>query len=113
MDIRKLNDDIWSEILSYLDLKSIFILEQTDVIFEEILERTRYWERQIQKKFSHFQFDISERGAENYYYTIRNVYWNLYSLNHVCNNICKLCLIDDICMDIPNCKKCDWLNYLD
>ena len=37
MDYTKLNDDIWCEIISYLNLKDIYNLENSD----DLLERTR------------------------------------------------------------------------
>ena len=108
----KLNDDIWSEIFSYLDLKSIFTLERADILFQHILKSTRYWERMIEKEFSHCGSCISGIGEEDPYFISRRLYWTYYLLNHSCN-ICKLCFIDDICNNIPDCKLCDWLNYLD
>ena len=112
MLVSKLNDDIWSEIFSYLDLKCIFTLERADLIFEDILRRTRYWERKIEQKFPECGFDIPEDSTDDPYFIIRRLYWDLYCLSHTCN-ICKLCFVDNICNKIPDCKLCDWLNYFD
>ena len=108
----KLNNDIWSEIFSYLDLKSIFTLERADIMFQQVLRSTRYWERMMEKEFSSCGFDISGIGEEERYFTIRRLYWTSYLLGHSCN-FCKLCLIDDVCSNIPDCNLCDWINYLD
>ena len=81
----KLNDDIWSEIFSYLDLKSIFTLERADIMFQQVLRSTRYWERMIEKEFSSCGFDVSGIGEEERYFTIRRLYWTSYLLSHSCN----------------------------
>ena len=112
--MNKLNDDVWCEIFSYLDFKSIFTLEHADVNFQEILKRTRYWERKIQKDFPDFSLDMDLRqlDEEDHYTYARRMFWNLYYFRHDCN-ICKVCFIEEICKNIPDCKKCDWLSYLD
>ena len=107
MDYRKLNYDIWREIFSYLDLKSIFILERTDQFFQQALRSTRFWERKMEKEFPH-----CDKPKDKDYFFMRKLYWTLYCLNHDCN-VCKLCFIDNICDDIPDCGDCDWLDFLD
>ena len=67
----------------------------------------------MEKEFSSCGFDISGIGEEERYFTIRRLYyWTSYLLSHSCN-FCKLCLIDDVCSNIPDCNLCDWINYLD
>ena len=112
--MKKLNDDVWREIFSYLDLKSIFTLEHADMNFREILKRTRYWERKIEKEFPYFglDMDLRELDENDHYIYARRMYWNLHYLSHDCN-ICKLCVIEEICKNIPDCEKCDWLSFLD
>ena len=114
MEVNKLNDDVWSEIFMYLDLKSIFTLEHAAINFQDILKRTRHWERKIEKEFSYFRLDMDlrELDVDDHYLYARGMYWNLYYLSHDCN-ICKLCFIEEICKNIPDCKKCDWLSFLD
>ena len=112
MNYKNLIDDIWSEIFSYLDLKSIYILEVADKFFKNVLKRTNFWKIKARKEFPYSDYRIITMDEEKDYYKVRKLYWNLYWLNHKCN-ICKLCFIENVCSDIPDCRKCDWLNYLD
>ena len=106
MDYTKLNDDIWCEIISYLNLKDIYNLENSDDYFKNLLERTRFWERKIKAEFTGEMID--QEG----YKIARKTYWILFLQRHTCN-ICKLCFIEDICQNIPDCTSCDWLDMLD
>ena len=105
MNYTRLNDDIWCEIISYLNLKSIYSLEFTDEYFKHVLERTRFWERKIKAEFSDQIFDPES------YRQSRKVYWILFLQQHKCN-ICSLCFIEDCCNNIPDCRDCDWLKML-
>lgn len=107
-----LNDDVWCEIFSYLNLKSIYNLELTDKFFQQVLKRIRFWVRKIREEFPNYEYDSIATKAEEKYYISRKLYWNLYYQNHRCN-VCKLCFIESICSNIPDCKKCDWLEFLD
>ena len=107
-----LNVDTWCKIFSYLDLKSIYSLELTAIYFKQVLERIRFWERKIRKEFPNFEYDQLEEDINKKYYITRKSYWNLYYQNHLCN-VCKLCFIESICSNIPNCEKCDWLQLLE
>ena len=110
MDYTKLSDDIWSEIFSYLDLKSIFTMELADRFFQQTLKRIRFWERKLKTDFDD-GLDEAEVAEEDQYFIVRRMYWNRYLLSHECR-ICNLCFIDNICSDIPDCKNCDWLDCL-
>ena len=105
MDYTKLNDDIWCEIISYLNLKDIYNLENSDDSFKHLLERTRFWERKIKAEFT------DEMVGQEGYKIARKYYWNLFLLRHNCN-ICNLCFIEDICQNIPECTRCNWLDML-
>ena len=107
-----LNDDIWCAIFSYLSLKSIYNLELTANYFKDVLERTRFWERKIRKEFPNYEYDNLAVEVNEMYYISRKLYWNLYIQSHECN-VCKLCFIESICSNIPDCKECDWLEFLD
>ena len=107
-----LNNDIWCEIFSYLDLKSIYHLELTSIFFKEVLEKLRFWKRKIIKEFSQFELDGLEIKAEKNYQVTRKLYWSLFHQSHVCN-VCKMCFIESICSNIPDCDKCDWLELLE
>ena len=52
-----LNNDIWGEIFSYLDLKSIYQLELTSIYFKEVLQKLNFWKRKIIKEFPQFELD--------------------------------------------------------
>jgi hypothetical protein len=112
MKYTNLHDDIWSEIFSYLDLKSIYNLELAAIYFKEVFKKTRFWERKIRIEFQNFEHNELEEDVNTKYHITRKLYWNLYYQNHVCN-ICKLCVIESICSNIPNCEKCDWLEFLE
>jgi hypothetical protein len=57
MKYSELNDDIWDEIISYLNLKSIYNLELTDKFFQGVLERTKFWERRIKNEFPDYEYE--------------------------------------------------------
>ena len=107
-----LNNDIWCEIFSYLDLKSIYHLELTSIFFKEVLEKLRFWKRKILKEFPKFEHDGLEGKAEKNYQVTRKLYWILFHQSHVCN-VCKMCFIESICSNIPDCDDCDWLELLE
>ena len=97
----KLHDDIWYQILLYLDLKSIYCLELTDTYFPTVLKRLRFWNLKITV--------IDSVLEEEVYTATRRAYWSYYQLNHTCN-ICRLCLVDNVIDDIPDNE---WIEYLD
>ena len=107
-----LNNDIWCEIFSYLDLKSIYHLELTSIFFKEVLEKLQFWKRKIIKEFTKFEHDGLEGKTEKNYQVTRKLYWILFHQSHVCN-VCKMCFIESICSNIPDCDDCDWLELLE
>ena len=109
MNFLKLHDDIWYQILLYLDLKSIYSLEFTNTYFPAVLKRTRFWIIKMKKDFPHCEIVINSVQEEEIYTVARKVYWSLYQLNHTCN-ICRLCLVDNVIDDIP---ENEWIDYLD
>ena len=111
MNFLCLNDDVWHEIFLYFDIKSIFNLELTNTYFQQVLQRLHFWEKKIRKEFPHYAFEIFVCDKKKKYFITKKIYWDLYCQNHKCN-ICKLCFIDEICSNIPNCTKCDWLDYI-
>ena len=105
MDYTELQDDIWYQIFLYLDLKSIYTIEMTDIGFQHIFKRTKFWSRKIRKDFSHSDVVWPPNSDEETYVLARILYFDMYRLNHVCN-ICMLCFADDI-------PDYEWRNYLD
>ena len=112
MEFSELNDDIWDELISYLNLKCIYSLEFADNFFKGVLKRTKIWERKLKKEFPDVEYECNQANEERNYQTSRKLYWNVYIQRHKCN-FCKLCLIDNVCRNIPECKNCNWLEYLD
>ena len=53
MSYSDLKDDIWHQILLYLDLKSIYCLELANPFFPTVLKRLRLWNIKITKDFPH------------------------------------------------------------
>ena len=107
-----LNNDIWGEIFSYLDLKSIYQLELTSIYFKEVLQKLNFWKWKIIKEFQQFELDGLEVEVEKKYKVTRKLYWILFHQSHVCN-VCKMCFIESICSNIPDCNKRDWLALLE
>ena len=106
MKLTDLNDDCWLQIFQYLDLKSLYVLEKSDNIFQVILKRTEIWQRKIRIQYPGVDIGKIQYGAS------RRLYLELYIGSHQCN-VCNLCFILDVCPNIPECKKCDWLSLLD
>ena len=109
MSYSDLNDDIWYQILLYLDLKGIYCLELANPFFPSVLKRLRFWNMKINKDFPHCDVVINSVQEAEVYTVARRVYWSMYQLNHTCN-ICRLCLVDNIVDDIPDNE---WIDYLD
>lgn len=107
-----LTDDVWCEIVSYLNLKSIYNLEHTDTFFENLLQRTKFWERKLKRQFPDSDLECDTTNLKEKYHISRRMYWALYLQRHKCN-ICKLCFIENVCRKIPDCRKCNWLDMLD
>ena len=105
-----LSDDCWNEIISYLDLKSIYRLEKSSKYFEDLMSRTRLWNRKLKIEYPNVLYE--NRSEKSDYKLSREVYWSVFSASHVCR-ICIICFMDEICSNIPNCEKCDWIKYLD
>ena len=79
------------------------------MFFKNIMSRTRFWNIKIRKDFPHCEFDLSTVNEEENYFLVRNLYWDIMRLNHVCN-ICRICCIENVHEDIPDYE---WASYLD
>ena len=108
MDYSKLHDDIWYHVFIYLDLKSIYTAEITDIFFQNVLKRTKFWNRKIRKDFPQCDDVLLDLSEEKSYVLARRFYFDMYRLTHACN-ICKLCFIN-IYEDIPHSE---WRDYID
>ena len=108
MNYLALNDNVWGEIVSYLNLKSIYNLEFTDTFLENLLGRTKFWERKLKRQFPDIDLEYDITNLKENYHISRHMYWVLYLQRHNCN-ICKLCVIENVCRNIPDCRKCNWL----
>ena len=108
MNYSELNDDIWCEIISYLNLKSIYSLENSNKFFQSLFARTRFWKRKLKREFP----DEIQIDEEDDYQKLRKLYWIMFLQTHRCN-VCKLYFIENICPNIPECRKCNWLEMLD
>ena len=104
--LEDINDDCWRKIFSYLNLKSMYMLEISSEKFQEIMRRIDFWQYRLRTE--HSNVDIGEVPYE----TSRRLYWVIYVGSHECN-VCNLCFISDVCPNIPDCRACDWLSLLD
>ena len=114
-----LGDDCWNEIISYLDLKSIYRLEKSSKYFEDLMSKTRLWSRKLKIEYPNALYENILKDKSDYKLA-REVYWSIFNASHVCHickiclcHICKICIMEEICTNIPNCEKCDWIKYLD
>ena len=64
MSYSDLNDDIWYQILLYLDLKGIYCLELANPFFPSVLKRLRFWNMKINKDFPHCDVVINSVQEE-------------------------------------------------
>ena len=99
--------DILLNILNYLTLTEINKLESSSKRFEIILDKICFWERKIKKEFKQYSIDLERNDVP-----IRDIYWELRYLGHLCSsnykcyNLCNICLAKTLCFNITKCSKC-------
>ena len=110
-EIFTLNDDCWMKIVSYLDLKSVYSLERSSIYFKDLMSRTNFWQKKMKKEFPNVLYENVFQHKSDYKLS-RELYWEIFRASHVCN-VCMICFVEEICSNIPNCERCDWIECLD
>ena len=95
--------DIGLNIMSYLSYKDLDNLEHSCIIFKQIFQRIRLWERKIKLEYPKFALDSECTNDEP-----NHIYWQLRYLDHHCTtrcyNICNICYDQTICFNITHCS---------
>ena len=76
----KIVPDVVCQILNYLTIRDINILESSSTRFIILLDDVRFWQRKICKEFKAYKTHLRQCS-----YPPRDVYWELKYLGHLCH----------------------------
>ena len=100
------------EILSYLTLREINILESSSQRFEILLDSVRFWERKLCKEYKWYTQHLENRSLPS----PRETYWNLRYLGHLCqlqedcSSKCHNCFKKTNCVLLRICDNCNLID---
>ena len=96
------------EILSYLTLREIYILENCSQRFKILLASVRFWERKICKEYKWYTQHLEDSRLPS----PRRAYWELRYLGHICqleidcSSKCRNCFKKTECVLLRICDSC-------
>ena len=96
------------EILSYLTLREIYILENCSQRFKILLASVRFWERKICKEYKWYTQHLEDSRLPS----PRRAYWELRYLGHICqlevdcSSRCRNCFKKTECVLLRICDSC-------
>ena len=106
----KIVPDVVCQILNYLTIRDINILESSSTRFIILLDDVRFWQRKICKEFKAYKTHLRQCS-----YPPRDVYWELKYLGHLCHielncsAKCRNCFKKTNCVLLTICHRCkDW-----
>ena len=103
----KIVPDVVCQILNYLTIRDINILESSSTRFIILLDDVRFWQRKICKEFKAYKTHLRQCS-----YPPRDVYWELKYLGHLCHielncsAKCRNCFKKTNCVLLTICHRC-------
>ena len=96
------------EILSYLTLREINILESSSQRLEILLDSVRFWERKLGKEYKWYAQHLEDTSLPS----PREAYWNLRYFGHLCqkgdcSSKCHKCFKKTNCVLLRICDSCN------